>query len=131
MEHIGLFDDYDRLRFWVDVFMALFVVVSAGCGFWIGRWQALRSRQESLKDELAAMVGKQTAKLSELRADLTALERQVGSLPSHDDLGQVYARISTMDNNLAKLMGQVEGMSRGLDNINHFLLNATKGGPAG
>lgn len=127
---MGLFDDYDRLRFWLDFVMALFVVISAGAGFWLGRWQALRSKQETLKDELGAMVGNQTAKLSELRADLTALERQVESLPSHEDLGQVYNRLSTVDNNLSRLIGQVEGMSRGLDNINHFLLNTSKGGPA-
>lgn len=104
--------NYDGLRFWWQVFLALCSVVAAAYTWHVSRSRATKKGVEEIRALVAA-----------LRCEQDRLQMEVNHLPTHADIGSVYGRLSAMEMRLSELVGSVAGMTRGLDNINTYLLN--------
>lgn len=115
--------NYDAWRFWLELLLALAAFSATVFGWWVTRTRATSKSIEAINAKVSEVSSSLTMEIHLLRSDIDKLETKVESMPNHKDLGELYNRLSTMDGRLSELIGGVSAMSRGLDNMNTYLLN--------
>lgn len=107
--------DYSSIKFLLDVLQML---VTAAIALYL--WQARKHTATN-------------ARVSELESDvalhgdrLSRIEVAMRGLPTHDDIGGVFQRISEVHGDVRQMRGSLEGLSRSVDLINQHLLGGGK-----
>lgn len=131
--------DLDSSRFWLELLKVLGGLVAFTLGWWWSRRRTQTAAQERIEERVSKVredlseannnaKEELSAKIAQIRTDLNSLEVRVNELPSHEDMGKVYDRLAVIDGSLHELVGQVGAMSRGVDNMQNYLLNRDRGG---
>lgn len=103
--------DYDAMRFWLEVILAMWALTSTAIAGWTAK---TRANRESIQD-VRSEVGKIDKRLSVVEADIE-------SLPDHDDIGELHEKINAVDGSMKEIRGELAGVNRTLSLIHESLL---------
>lgn len=126
--------NYDALRFWLALLLALVSLATSAWVWWSSRTRATRANIDAVNTrvtlvheesrQMNAALRKETDHTAaELRKDVDRLAIEVKAMPNHEDLKAVYERLGSVDRQLSQLVGSVKGVERGFEMINNHLLN--------
>ncbi len=102
-------DVYEQIKFWIDLLQvaALGVLGIAG-------WQLRRDKSQDTR--VGALEQAFADKVAEHEVRLTKLEEAMRHVPSSPEVARLSQNIKNLEN-------QLERVSRGIDQVNQFLLN--------
>lgn len=109
---MDLFDHLIKTGNVVDAIQTIGLVVIAIYGF------GIRRAMNNFK-ELQALDGV----VDEIGVRITALEQSAKHAPTHGDLAAIYNRLNGMSDGLSEMRGTLDGVRRGQERIEEYLLN--------
>jgi len=101
---------------------AAMFLVGGGAGVYAWIHERLRRRQAHVDDDVNAL----QTRSNDLERRLAVVEREQETLPTHNDLAQLYERINSQSQSLAALEGQVGRISESLSRVETHLLSTRR-----
>lgn len=114
--------DYDALRFWLELLLALAALSATGYGWWIGRTRATRANIEAVNTRVTVVYDDCRQSINVLRKDLDKVEVKMEGLPNHDDLAEMHKKINGVDSQLQQIIGGLTEVKSTVGMINQHLL---------
>lgn len=141
--------NWDAWRFWVEGVGVLAAVGTSICGAAYTWWRTRKSESEGrlggvrrdMERSLAKhdkgnerehnRLGQRLSAIAELSAKtagrVDVLEERMQGLPRHADLTRIWKKLDQHNALISRMLGQVEQQTGLLQEINHFLMNRSRG----
>lgn len=108
--------EYEAAKIWVDVGQFLITGAIGVYLWWERQSDSTRQRIDSLETDVDARLDNQGMRLSRVEA-------KVDQLPSHEDIGDLHARINDVARGMNTMSGEMSGIKTTLNLIHQHLLN--------
>jgi len=119
--------NYQAMTFWWNVFLTLCLVGLAVFQWLQGRHQANAKDIKLLRDELHSFFESSQKERVALDRRLTTLERDVRHMPSHDDIKQLISQFNSLNAEMSRAVGNLQGLTRWADIVHQHLLSKDSG----
>lgn len=114
--------DYEKFHLYFELFLFLWNV---GCSIWLffGRThkevlQRIDDVEQTLGGRIDAYEGRCMAK----QERITRLESRIKEMPSHNDLGRIHDRITSLGGDLREMKGVLDGTAKSVERLHRYLL---------
>lgn len=108
---------------WIKLgFQVLQFLLWCGTSFYV----YLSNKDKVTNDRIGRMEDELDDKLDGHIERIAKLEAHAEQTPTHDDLGEIYKKISRVDTSVSALSGEFAGVRNLLNTIHHHLLSGGK-----
>lgn len=115
--------DYTAWRFWVDIAQTAGTIIIGVYVWMVNRKKAVEKRFAKIEEVFDKRCALRKTQIEVLEKNGESLKMQLGHMPNHKDIKQLYQRIDLLHGSLSELNGRLVGINRAVDLINEFLIN--------